>query len=351
MHSCSQICSALLLVTTVSAMTVEYTSNSFGPDTRPLDPTITRQAGSCSRVGNTDLYGLGIRLGVYLQLFSTLIANHCLPETAQEAWDSNAVFIVAIFIAILKSSVTKTDPAPFEAFVMLQMLLAFLLAVFSVAGSLWLLFDLCVRVLSGDFFLTTAKSSVILTELSLSRSTRSQLGTNARSLLTVCIAGYQCWYWFGGAKQLGANSECDAFVFLFKRVGIQSRAAVVFKIFAVLFLAQTGTQFLIQSPIADFTWSRCTWWVLRELRRRGGTVSDEKKPSFKNALVNAIDPRPRYETDDSDDEAQDIRKKWYVYFTPLNMLQLLKWNSGSQRNGIGGLTHDGLTYSLCGGIQ
>ena len=31
--------------------------------------------------GNPDLYGIGIRVGIYLQLFSTLVANHYLPET------------------------------------------------------------------------------------------------------------------------------------------------------------------------------------------------------------------------------------------------------------------------------
>ena len=30
--------------------------------------------------GNSDLYGIGIRVGIYLQLFSTLVANHYLPE-------------------------------------------------------------------------------------------------------------------------------------------------------------------------------------------------------------------------------------------------------------------------------
>jgi hypothetical protein len=30
--------------------------------------------------GNPDLYGIGIRVGIYLQLFSTLIANHYLPD-------------------------------------------------------------------------------------------------------------------------------------------------------------------------------------------------------------------------------------------------------------------------------
>jgi hypothetical protein len=33
--------------------------------------------------GNPDLYGIGIRVGIYLQLFSTLIANHYLPEAME----------------------------------------------------------------------------------------------------------------------------------------------------------------------------------------------------------------------------------------------------------------------------
>ena len=77
----------LLLVDTTSGRAVlsvredEHRGNS--------DPS---QAPPCNLVGNPDLYGLRIRLGVYLQLLSILLANHFLPDALREAWDANAVF-------------------------------------------------------------------------------------------------------------------------------------------------------------------------------------------------------------------------------------------------------------------
>ena len=46
----------------------------------------------CPFPGNSDLYGLGIRLGVYLQLLSTLLANALLSDALREdARNTNAI--------------------------------------------------------------------------------------------------------------------------------------------------------------------------------------------------------------------------------------------------------------------
>jgi hypothetical protein len=103
---------------------IEYSSDLSAPDSTYSDSSLTHPAQKCRRVGNADFYGLGIRLGVYLQLFSTLIANHFMPEAAQETWDPNTFFIVAIFIAIIKSSIGSHAFSSFEVFFMLQMVLA-----------------------------------------------------------------------------------------------------------------------------------------------------------------------------------------------------------------------------------
>src|SRR5579871_5463152 len=86
----------------------------------------------CMLNGNSDLYGLGIRLGVYFQLISTLLANHFLPDALREAWDANTIFLVSIFIAMIKTSVNVNSLAAPEAFIMLQMLFAYLVAVYHI---------------------------------------------------------------------------------------------------------------------------------------------------------------------------------------------------------------------------
>jgi hypothetical protein len=49
--------------------------------------------------GNSDLYGLGIRIGVYLQWFSAWISNTINPYGAASNHDANNIFLIAILIA------------------------------------------------------------------------------------------------------------------------------------------------------------------------------------------------------------------------------------------------------------
>jgi len=49
--------------------------------------------------GNSDFYGLGIRVGIYLQWFSSWISNTANPSAAATNHDTNTVFLCAILIA------------------------------------------------------------------------------------------------------------------------------------------------------------------------------------------------------------------------------------------------------------
>jgi hypothetical protein len=61
-----------------------------GPELMQLDHRDT-----CGFEGNPDLYGLGIRLGVYFQLFSSFLANHYHRDIMKDAWDTvrHATFV------------------------------------------------------------------------------------------------------------------------------------------------------------------------------------------------------------------------------------------------------------------
>jgi hypothetical protein len=223
----------------------------------------TARPATCTHVGNTDLYGLGIRLGVYLQLFSTLFANHFLPETAQAAWDANAVFLVAIFIATVKSSTGSNHFAAFEAFIMLQMQLAFVLAVFNETHR------------KGSWHLGFGGQAV---GRDFSPGHGSQLGHFARTSLTIAIASYQVWYWFVGAYRLDHRSRCTAFVFLFTRISILGRAVIVFKIGSTLYLVIKARRLLVESPIAR---------VVSDLSlfKRQEDYSEERKFNLRDSLL------------------------------------------------------------------
>lgn len=78
--------------------------------------------------GNADLYSLGIRLGVYFQIVSTLLANHLLPNGISNAWDTNSIFLLVDFAAVVRATIGRAIQY-IEVFVMLQLMLAFLLSV------------------------------------------------------------------------------------------------------------------------------------------------------------------------------------------------------------------------------
>ena len=58
--------------------------------------------------GNADLYGMGIRTGIYLQWMTCLLANNLLPERRKELQKVCLVFSLAVCIATIISSVAVT---------------------------------------------------------------------------------------------------------------------------------------------------------------------------------------------------------------------------------------------------
>ena len=88
-----------------------------------------------SFAGNPDFYGLGIRLGVYLQLFSSWISNTLNPEVISDNHAANTIFLLAILIAIVQGAATTDQQIkPIEVWIMLQICFAFSLTVLSLFG-------------------------------------------------------------------------------------------------------------------------------------------------------------------------------------------------------------------------
>ena len=88
--------------------------------------------------GNTDFYGLGIRVGVYLQLVASWISNTLNPEVANDNHDANSTFLFAIIIAVLNAILQSGPNGPnlksIEAWIVLQICFAFLFTVVSIFG-------------------------------------------------------------------------------------------------------------------------------------------------------------------------------------------------------------------------
>lgn len=85
--------------------------------------------------GTSDFYGLGIRVGVYLQLASSHITNTLNQEAAPENFAANSIFVFAIIVALLKAAnATPSEIRPIEAWIMLQICISFFLTTLGLFG-------------------------------------------------------------------------------------------------------------------------------------------------------------------------------------------------------------------------
>ena len=90
--------------------------------------------GTCGPIdGNPDFYGLGIRIGVYLQWISAWLNLLVDPNSAQSTYDGNSVFVFAITIATIVAS--RSDAMqPIEIYIMLQIIIGFFVTSLSTMG-------------------------------------------------------------------------------------------------------------------------------------------------------------------------------------------------------------------------
>ena len=92
--------------------------------------------------GNSDFYGLGIRIGIYLQWISSLLTNVLLPRGISDSLDTNSIFLFAVFVAVANAtSLSQEGFHLVEIFVMLQLCFGYLLSVLSVSGLRFTLFS------------------------------------------------------------------------------------------------------------------------------------------------------------------------------------------------------------------
>lgn len=88
--------------------------------------------------GNADFYGLGIRIGIYLQWGSAWLSLLLDPESAQGVLDANSVSLFAVAIATVIAA--SRDAPAIEMYIMLQILLGFPVTTLSSFGfRLWLM--------------------------------------------------------------------------------------------------------------------------------------------------------------------------------------------------------------------
>lgn len=125
----------LLSILLVSASTVAALARQHEVQSRVsenLRPS-KRNTSCAGFEGNSDFYGLGIRLGVYLQWIASWLTNTLSPNEAGPSHDANSIFVLAIAVAIA-TSIASDNIKPVEVYVMLLICFGFYFTVLSFLG-------------------------------------------------------------------------------------------------------------------------------------------------------------------------------------------------------------------------
>lgn len=202
---------------------------------------------NCTTTLAIDLYGLGVRLGVYFQWWSGWVSNNFLVDSINAGLDANAIFLFALLIAIVSS--TRTNA---------MTLMDGLVMIWLCGGTMW-------SVLSLWGYRTCTYRKKGLGGI----SKFGGFGTHLRLLLSGSVAAYGAWYWIfaikGGPHGLEPFGQVDAScgktdvtVFGADVTGISGNAALALSMVASVYAAVL----ILVAPIAAYTriWKMVIFW-------------------------------------------------------------------------------------------
>lgn len=212
----------------------------------------------CGFEGDEDAYGMGIRLGVYLQWFATWLVSTVLHDEERGLMATSVVFSASLMVAVLVLTFTQGCTYSVEIIIMLYIIVMtlFLASATKTARDMS---DLIEKHESSDprHSLTpmsrTARVSSFLVSPDHSKGIRGWVSSTG--VLESLVMGYTCWFWVRravGTDTTFAETPCGTSFFLFAR--IQSSAIPIASGFICVFC------FLLL--ILDFL-----GWILRKIFR------------------------------------------------------------------------------------
>jgi len=176
---------------------------------------ITYSMAICNIEGNSDMYGLGIRVGFYLQWFSSPIAAWLSQDEVTGLRTANAFFVAATFLGlVIETAQDGLDIA--EIYIILM--LTFGAQLFLLPLMLWRI-------------LTRYDPNWDPTRFAKSPPP-SKTFWLLNSLIQIGELIYQLWFWI--YKVPRADAGCDRFGFAFAKVKLNGSG---FRIFNIAFMA------------------------------------------------------------------------------------------------------------------
>ncbi|KAF2265878.1 hypothetical protein CC78DRAFT_531987 [Lojkania enalia] len=174
---------------------------------------------ACRFEGNSDMYGLGIRLGYYFQWFGGVFAAWIAPSEVKSVRFSIDLFVAATFLALIiltAQDVNSLQPA--ETYIILLLMFGAYLALIPIY--IWRLFTCC------DPFWDPSRYPLVR---------QGALAANFSFLLLIGVLVFQYWFWFNRVPDLD-RVGCQQYGFFFGQFRLNSRAFVIINALAYFFL-------------------------------------------------------------------------------------------------------------------
>jgi len=180
-------------------------------DEVPPSPLSLNSTESCSFTGNPNLYGLGIRTGIYLTSLATILASVFEQRSAIELCKVSGLFQLAVFIALVYQTIANAR------FYAVEALVTYLFCLSSLAVSF------------GD---PTGTDKHYFPNY-LEKRTLPNLVSLLRQLVILAVEVYQAWFWFLGVDTL-QRLPCGTDTFFLARVDAYGPFRMFAKVWSIL---------------------------------------------------------------------------------------------------------------------
>jgi hypothetical protein len=169
-----------------------------------------RSSPQCGFAGNNDIYGIGIRIGIYTQIFAVWIANYFLFSQAQILRDSITIFTVALLAVSFMFVASPSSSYAIEAFILFQ-------------------------VLSWSCMMGVRAKS----RYSKLNSRNTVIRAVVSEAINLCSISLQVWFWWRGLDQM-LKTPCGTYIWYLVKTDIYGWARTVMKVLSLFVLCVTS---------------------------------------------------------------------------------------------------------------
>jgi hypothetical protein len=174
---------------------------------------------ACPFDGNSDMYGLGIRLGFYLQWNGGNLASWLAPSEVPNIRFGNNIFVAATFLALIILTARDADSLQVvETYIILLLTFGSYLSLVPLYA--WRLLTACNPYWDPSRW-PIVRSSRVESTLSI--------------LLLLGVSAFQLWFWFARVPDLDGQS-CREYGFFFGRVRLNANWFQILNIILYFFL-------------------------------------------------------------------------------------------------------------------